>query len=120
MTFHTHFTVTTITTIRRIILLSTVSGLLFGMSSVSGCTMFNNNPPPQGPATQTCENIKQNISDNNAMYSVPGQYGNSPTVAAQLYKEYAHYNCPQLIEGAEKSPLPESYTDDKNVIKTSQ
>lgn len=87
-----------------------LSGLIGSSLLLCGCTMYQGVPAP-GNTTQTCENLKQQIGNNDAMYSVPGQYSNSPTVAAQLYKEYAVHQCPQSIEKEEKSPLPEAYVE---------
>jgi hypothetical protein len=82
---------------------------------LSGCALNRTTPSPDG-ATQTCDTIRQKIIANNYTSSPPYQNGNSPTIAAQLYNDYEHYNCPALIESNKQDPLPPSYKNNDMVL----
>ena len=75
---------------------------------LSGCAFDKKNQPPDD-ATKICENLRAEIIANNYVNNPPDEQGNSPTTAAQLYKDYARHNCSELIEPNKDNPLPPSY-----------
>lgn len=46
---------------------------------------------------QLCQHIKQDIAQNDTNVNM-NQQGNSPTVAATLYKQYQAHHCEELID----------------------
>ncbi len=84
---------------------------------VSACTWQRTGVGAPDPSVKNCTDIRQEIISNNYSKNTPDQNGNSPTVAAQLYKDYAHYNCPALVDENKDNPLPGSYRSGNGIIQ---
>lgn len=84
---------------------------------LSACAWQKTGVGAADPAMAVCNDIRQQIISNNYSNNTPDRHGNSPTVAAKLYKDYDHYNCPALVDENKDNPLPSSYRSGNNIIQ---